>query len=113
MNDLQRLIAQHCTDTGDSVADLAHRAGLSRQTVSALLHRDDPKGIPSRTTLAKLAAGLDLPTHTVLLAAADQLGEDSTEQRLAALLEVAGRLGEDQLHALLVMARLFESQGPK
>lgn len=107
-NALQQLIQVHCEDTGDTLASIARRAGLSRQTVSAVVHRSGPGGIPRKATLTKLATGLELPVH-VVVAAASQAATDmpatKTDQRLASLIEHAARLDDEKLHALLITAR--------
>lgn len=68
-NALQELIQQHCAQTGDTLADIAARGHIARQTVSGLVHRDGPKAAPRLATLRGLATGMGLPFETVQRAA--------------------------------------------
>lgn len=111
MNALQRLIHAHCQDTGDSLSDVAARGGLSRQTVSALMHREGPRSLPHRNTIVKLARGLGVSIQTVeaaaSAAAAMNGGHDHEDPRLATLMDLAERLPEAKLRALTHVARVL------
>jgi len=107
-NALQQLVTLHCEDTGETLADIARRGHMSRQTVSAIMHRNGESGIPRRATLKKLANGLGVPVDTVahaasVAAAGTQVAP--TEQRLDVLLAYASTMSEQRLQALLAMAR--------
>src|SRR4051812_42166570 len=69
-NALQQLIHDHMARTGETYADIAARAKCPRQTVSALMNRDDFVGIPQARTLRRLAKGLEVSEATVREAAA-------------------------------------------
>lgn len=113
MNALQELIAAHCADTGESIATVAARGGLSRQTVSGLVNRDDPSSIPRRATLAKLAVGLNLSLevveHAAVLAASQVNGEHTEELRLEVLMDQARQLDDAKLRVLLATARALRA----
>lgn len=112
MNALQELIATHCHDTGDTLADIAARGELSRQTVSAIAHRDTPGAIPRRQTLIKLATGLGLSLDVVERAAAMAASQNSnggmSELRLAVLLDQARSLDDQSLRVLTATARALQ-----
>lgn len=109
-NALQALIAQHCEDTGDRLSDVADRGGMSRQTLSAVVHKDRPNGIPRPATLKRLAVGLQVDLAVVeraaaLAASSGQLENADVDARLSALVAQARRLNDDHVRALTVMAR--------
>lgn len=107
-NALQALIREHMSNTGDTLADIANRGGLPRQTVSALLYRDGSGGIPRRATLDRLAVGLGLSRAVVYDAAGRAAAPGSTaplDHRLTVLLDLARGLPESQVDVLLVTAR--------
>lgn len=110
-NALQALIQEHMQATGDTVADIATRGGLPRQTVSNLLHREDWAGIPHRRTLEHLARGLGV-SLTVVMAAAAQVAagtaSDPATGRLAVLLDTAKGLPEHDVAVLLATARAMK-----
>lgn len=109
MNPLQALIHEHMENTGDTLADIAARGGLPRQTVSGLLNRDHAGGVPRRSTLAKLATGLGLSLSVVTDAAARTVGAgdhpDALEGSLAVLLDTARNLPPRDVDVLLATAR--------
>jgi transcriptional regulator with XRE-family HTH domain len=110
-NALQQLIADHCAETGDKLADIAERGGMPHQTLSAILHRT-ARSIPRRETLAKLAKGLDMDLATVEQAAARAAsagGEFDIDPRLATLIAHARKLDDARIRALVVMARALSS----
>lgn len=108
-NALQVLIREHLTNTTDTLADIASRGGLPRQTVSGLLNRADPGGMPRRATLERLAVGLGLPTAVVIDAAADAAGkrgpDEPPDHRLIVLVGLARDLSPSQVDVLLATAR--------
>lgn len=113
MNALQELIAAHCRDTGDTISDIAARGDLSRQTVSAIAHRDEPGSIPRRATLGKLATGLglslDVVEHAASLAASQSDADELANLRLEVLIDQARRLDDGSLQVLLATARALNS----
>lgn len=62
---LAELVRTHCVQTGDTLADIAARGSLSRQTLSALVNRTDANQLPRASTIRKLATGLGLPFELV------------------------------------------------
>jgi len=110
LNALQKLISEHLEVTGERLADVADRGGLPRQTLSALLHRAGPNGIPRRATLQRLADGLEVDLHTVEAAAAAAASANGMEEtlpdaRLAQLISYARKLDDRHLKALSSLAR--------
>jgi transcriptional regulator with XRE-family HTH domain len=118
LNPLQALIADHMANTGDSLADIATRGGLPRQTVSGLLNRDTTGGIPRRSTLQKLATGLGLSLATVIEAAAatasagNGTSRPAPDHRLAVLIDMAERMPPRDVDVLLATARALTRQAP-
>lgn len=115
LNPLQALIAEHMANTGDTLADIAARGGLPRQTVSGLLNRDASGGIPRRTTLQKLATGLGLSLATVTDAAAATASNGTAshspkDHRIAVLVDVAESLNARDVDVLLATARALTRQ---
>jgi lambda repressor-like predicted transcriptional regulator len=79
-NPLADLVNAHCERTGDTLAAIAARGGISRQTLSGLVHRHGPKSLPRHQTLVALAKGLGLSVETVRRAASvTAYGEGDTE----------------------------------
>jgi transcriptional regulator with XRE-family HTH domain len=70
-NPLADLVQRHCDRTGDTLAAIAARGGISRQTLSGLVNRQGPKAFPRQQTLEALAEGLGLPFETVRHVAAE------------------------------------------
>jgi transcriptional regulator with XRE-family HTH domain len=114
-NALQALIAEHLANTADTVADVAARGGLPRQTVSGLLNRTETGGMPRRATLERLAVGLGLSLSTVTDAAAQAAVPASTkaplDHRITVLVEVARGLPASQVDVLLATARALTRAG--
>lgn len=73
MNRLQRLVQDRADERGWSLAHVATRSELHRQTVYRLM-REEPKEMPAPKTLAGLARGLDLPERMLREAAAESVG---------------------------------------
>ncbi|UVK62574.1 immunity repressor [Arthrobacter phage TaylorSipht] len=83
---LAELIRQHQAKTGDSYADIARRAGLSKAKIGQLASTTQPH-MPRVDTIEKIAAGLRLPIRVVQQAAMASAGilpaeEYDTEQRV-------------------------------
>lgn len=74
MNRLQRLIQERADERGWSLAHVATRAGLHRQTVYKIVRAEALKQLPDDSTMAKLATGLDLPERLIREAAAESIG---------------------------------------
>ena len=115
-NPLQALITEHMANTGDTLADIAARGGLPRQTVSGLLNRDESGGIPRRSTLQRLATGLGLSLATVTEAAAQTVAhhhgdrQNPLDHRLAVLVDTAKRLSPHEVDVLLATARALSRE---
>ena len=113
MNALQELIADHCRTSGETISDVAARGGLSRQTVSAIAHRDDPGAIPRRGTLVKPAVALKLSLEVIeraaAMAASQVNGDELWDLRLDVLLDHARRLDDARLQVLLATARALDA----
>jgi transcriptional regulator with XRE-family HTH domain len=113
-NALQALIAEHLANTGDTIADVAERGGLPRQTVSALLNKDNPGGMPRRSTLERLATGLGLSAATVIEAAAMSAGRTTSasdiDHRVIVLGELARTMPPRKLDVLLATARALQRE---
>jgi transcriptional regulator with XRE-family HTH domain len=73
MNRLQRLVQDRADERGWSLAHVATRSGLHRQTLYRLM-RETAREMPSPRTLAGLAKGLDLPERMLREAAAESIG---------------------------------------
>lgn len=108
MNQLQDLIAQHCDQSGDTLADIAARGQLSRQTVSNLMNRDGLTRMPHPKTLRGLATGMGLPLDTVSrVAAASVYGDKQGPERnvVAVLLSLTDGMTDGQVTVLCATAR--------
>jgi transcriptional regulator with XRE-family HTH domain len=112
---LQALIRERLENTGDTLADIAHRGGLPRQTVSGLLARDSRGGMPRRSTLEALAKGLDLPVSVVASAAGKAASLDGEprpmDQRLIVLTELCRGLPPACVDVVLATARALTRIG--
>jgi transcriptional regulator with XRE-family HTH domain len=73
VNRLQRLVQERADDRGYSLAHVATRAGLHRQTIYRLM-REPAKEMPSRKTVEGLSRALDLPERMLREAAAESIG---------------------------------------
>lgn len=114
-NALQALIAEHLANTADTVASIAARGGLPRQTVSALLNKANPGAMPRRSTLERLATGLGLSVATVTEAAASSASHPVgngvlVDQRVVVLSEIARTMPPRQLDVLLATARALQRE---
>lgn len=113
-NPLAELVTAHCERTGDTLAAIATRGGISRQTLSGLVHREGPKSWPRHRTLAALAKGLDMPVESVRqIAAETAYGEGETEapRRLVTVLVAhAEALSDEDLEVVLATARALKQR---
>lgn len=109
---LAQMIRAHCEMTGDTLADIATRGDLSRQTLSALVNRLSIQQMPRNSTVEKLAVGLGLPVETVRRVIAESAygGEDPAEHRrvVRVLLAYAQRMPDHNVEVLLATARALE-----
>jgi transcriptional regulator with XRE-family HTH domain len=113
-NALQELVLAHCDATGDTLSDIAERAGLSRQTLSALMHRPNKGNLPRTSTLDRLAVGLGVSPRTVRDAAQIAVlglnGDDEPyDRRVVVLIDQARRLSPQQVEVLLATARALQA----
>jgi hypothetical protein len=96
-------------NTGDTLADIAARGGLPRQTVSRMLHSDATGGMPRRRTIEGLATGLGLGVAVVREAAAQSAGPlpsvEPLDHRVTVLVDMCRRLPVSQVDVLLATAR--------
>lgn len=76
MHAFRRLIQQRIDERGETSADVARRAGLSKQTLHSILTDDRPsiREMPSRKTVQGLATALQMPADQLLIAAAEAYG---------------------------------------
>ncbi|MFL6162988.1 MAG: helix-turn-helix domain-containing protein [Jatrophihabitantaceae bacterium] len=76
MHAFRRLIQQRIDERGETSADVARRAGLSKQTLHSILTDDRPaiREMPSRKTVQGLAAALQMSADQLLIAAAEAYG---------------------------------------
>lgn len=112
-NPLGELVTAHCERTGDTLSAIAERGGLSRQTLSGLVNRDDPQAWPRRSTLAKLAKGLGVSTEYVQQIATSAYGNGDgppTRRLVSVLMAHAEQLDDDQLEVLLATSRALQKQ---
>lgn len=114
MNALQRLIQEWMdADPSHTVGLLAHRAPISRNTIYALLNRDDPAGLPQEKTLKKLAKGMDIPLRTVREAAVQAAGfriegeMDPETQEVQAWIALLEELSEERRTELWEIGRMY------
>ena len=111
-NPLTEVVTAHCKRTGDTLAEVAARGGISRQTLSGLIHREGPKSVPRYQTLVALAKGLDLPVESIRqLAVESAYGEsnDDAPRRLVTVLVAhAETLTDDELEVMLATARALK-----
>lgn len=111
-NAIGELVTAHCERTGDTLSAIAARGGLSRQTLSGLVNRDDPKSWPRQSTLAKLAKGLGVSTEYVRqVAASDAYGTGAIappRRLVGVLLAHAEQLDDSQLEVVLATARALK-----
>lgn len=102
---LDELIRQHQDRTGESFAQIATRAGLSKAKVGQLALKGGPH-VPRAETLSKLATGLQVPFSTVQAAAMVTAGvapeSGARDQRVDVLAMNAGHLDDDDLERVEV-----------
>lgn len=114
-NALQQLIQDHTQLTGETYADIAARGGLPRQTVSALMQRDDYHGVPQARTLDRLAKGLQVSRQTVRDAAARSItlgnGQTAGTPLATVLADLVAVLPEAQVRVLIASAREMVNVG--
>lgn len=108
-NPLAALVAAHCERSGDTLAAIAARGGMSRQTLSGLVSRQGPKAFPRGVTLERLAKGLDMPIETIRVAAArTALGdpvEEPQRRRVTTLLAHVEGMSDSELDVVLATAK--------
>lgn len=113
LNPLQELIRAHCEARNETLADIAKRGGMSRQTLSALMNKGGGAGVPRATTLAKLATGLGLSLRVVQDAASEaalsRVDGDSFDRRVVVLIDHASKLSSDKVDVLLATARALQA----
>lgn len=114
VNALQELIQTWLdADEAHSVALLAHRGGLSRNTIYAIMKRSDPASLPRRDTLRRLAKGMELPARTVEEAAARSAGYrvdselDPESQEIQAWLALLEDLSAERRTELWEIGRMY------
>jgi transcriptional regulator with XRE-family HTH domain len=96
-----------------SFADVARRGALPRSTVHHLAANEQPSRPPHPQTLARLAAGLDLPVEQVRAAAARAAGftvltAAAKEPEVEILVAALGRLSrEDRRHVAALVRSLL------
>lgn len=76
MHALRRFLQELIDERGETPAEIARRAGLSKQTLHSILHDDRPniREMPARKTVEGLATALRVPEGRLLLAAAEAYG---------------------------------------
>lgn len=107
-NPIAELIRAHMDRTGDTQTDIAQRGGLSRQTLSGLVHSEGLRSMPRQRTLEALARGLGVTVdHVRQVAASAAYGENGHDQRrlIALLCSYAEGLTDDQLEVLIATTR--------
>lgn len=114
-NPLAELVAAHCQRTGESLATVAARGGMSRQTLSGLVNREGPTSMPRHTTLVALSTGLGLPFETVRQVAAETAygngHQPDTRRLVTILMSQAEGLTDGQLEVLLATTRALRNLG--
>lgn len=114
MNPLQQLIQDWVdSDKSHSVGLLASRGGISRNTIYAILQREDPAGLPRRETLRALAKGMGSPLRVLEEAAAKAAGFrvdtelDPESQEIQAWLALLDDLPEERRTELWEIGRMY------
>jgi len=106
---LALLVTAHCERTGDTLAAIAARGGMSRQTLSGLVNGGQT--FPRASTLRALARGLGLPYEAIRDAAVrNSLGSEAAEPRrlVSVLMAHAEGLSDGQLEVVLATARALK-----
>ena len=113
MNALQELIqAWIDAEPGRSVGVLAERSKMPRNTIYAIMERDEPAGVPRDLTLEKLARGLGEPFRTVKAAAEQAAGYGVTEldpesREVQAWIAMLGEMTPEKRDELWEIGRLY------
>lgn len=114
MNALQQLIQDWIdSDPSHGVGLLVQRGGFkSRNTIYAIMERDDPAGLPRKETMQSLAKGLGVPLRVVEDAARRAAGYDIAEldpesREVQAWLALIGELPEDRRAELWEIGRMY------
>ena len=116
MNPLQILIRTRMAEQRWTFADVARRGALPRSTVHHLATNEQPSRPPHPQTLARLAAGLDLPGERVRAAAAQATAHTvltmPKDPEIEFLLSAVGRLSrEDRLHVAAMVRTMLAHSG--
>jgi hypothetical protein len=114
VNALQQLIQDWIdADPSHGVGLLAHRSGLSRNTIYAIMERDQPAGRPQRKTIEGLAKGLGLGVGQVDEAATRaagyrvESGLDPESQEVQAWIALLDDLPPERRTELWEIGRLY------
>lgn len=114
VNVLQQLIQSWLdADSTHSVGLLAHRGGISRNTVYAIMGRDTPAGLPRRSTLEGIAKGIGQPLNVVREAASQAAGFrvrseiDPESQEVQAWIALLEDLPEQRRKELWEIGRMY------
>lgn len=114
-NPLQELIHAHCIAHNETLADIANRGGMSRQTLSALMNKNGSLGVPRAATLQKLSDGLGISLRVVQDAAGEAAlgrrdGDSATfDRRVVTLIDHANKLSPEKVDVLLATARALQA----
>jgi transcriptional regulator with XRE-family HTH domain len=116
MNPLQILIRTRMAEQRWTFADVARRGALPRSTVHHLATNEQPSRPPHPQTLARLAAGLDLPGERVRAAAAQATARTvltmPKDPEIEFLLSAVGRLSrEDRRHVAALVRTMLAGSG--
>lgn len=113
LDPLQELIRAHCESHNETLADIAKRSDMSRQTLSAIMNKDKGSGIPRASTLKKLAHGLGLSLSVVQAAASEAalgtLDGQHYDRRVVVLIDHASKMPPEQVDVLLATARALQA----
>jgi len=109
MNPLQALIRTRMAEKHWSFADVARRGALPRSTVHHLATNERPSRPPHPQTLARLAAGLDLPAERVHAAAAEATAHTvitlTKDPEVEFLVSAVGRLSREDRRYVAALVR--------
>lgn len=116
VNALAELVTDHCQRTGDTLAAIAKRGGMSRQTLSGIVNNPTPMFWPRQSTLEALARGLGVSVESIRhVAATTAYGNGSTPQPrrlVAVLMSHAEGLTDPQLEVLVSTAQALKRAYP-
>lgn len=111
-NPLAVMVTAHCERTGDTLSAIAARGGISRQTLSGLVHREGPRSLPRLQTLEGLARGMGVPLESVRqvasVAAYGEAGDTPPRRLVSVLVAHADGLTDDELEVLLALTRALK-----